>query len=285
MTDKQKSILAMLISALGFSIMGVFIKLTGDIPIAQKVLFRTYTIAVVSFLLIRMSGLASQKITHHKLLLLRSALGTIGLLLNFYSLDRLILSDANVIFRLSSVFVIILSWIFLGERISKKQFFIISSAFIGVLFIMKPEFSFRLIPYLIAIAGAFSAAAAYTTLRPLGKVVSPMIVVFYFAVFSSLVLTPYVLLNFAPMTFAQVVFAVLAGLGGVLGQVGVTFAYKFAPAKEVSIYNYFGVVFSAIFSIIIFDSVPDGFSIIGYVIVFISSYIMYQSNKKEVLPK
>jgi len=282
MTDKQKSIIAMLISAFGFSVMGVFVKLTGEIPVAQKVLFRTYTISIVSFIFLEMYGLSLKNIKHHKLLILRSAFGTLGLLLNFYSLDHLILSDANVIFRLSTVFVIILSWIFLGEKISRKQITIVSSAFIGVLFIMKPEFSVRVVPYIIAVTGALSAAAAYTTLRPLGKVVHPVTVVFYFAAFSSLVLTPYVYFNYVPMTGIQFLFAFLAGIGAVIGQLGVTVAYKLAPAKEVSIYNYFGVIFSAVFSIFIFDSVPDILSIIGYIIIFGTSYLMYLNNKGKL---
>ncbi len=279
MTDKQKSILAMLISALGFSIMGVFVKLTGEIPVAQKVLFRTYTISIVSFIFLKMYGLSLKNIKHHKLLMLRSAFGTIGLLLNFYSLDHLILSDANVIFRLSTVFVIILSWIFLGEKISRKQMMTILLAFIGVIFVMKPEFSIRLVPYIIAVTGAFAAAAAYTTLRPLGKVVHPVTVVFYFAAFSSIVLTPYVFINYVSMTGIQLLFAFLAGIGAVMGQLGVTIAYKLAPARDVSIYNYSGVVFSALFSILIFDSVPDVLSILGYIIIFGASYLMYYNNR------
>lgn len=278
MTNKQKSILAMLLSALGFSLMGVFVKLTGDVPVVQKVLFRTYTIALVSLFLLKIYQVPMKGIGHHRLLLLRSFFGTLGILLNFYALDHLILSDANVIFRLSTIFVILLSCIFLGEHITRPQLAAILMAFIGILFIMKPEFSVRLVPYLIAVAGAFSAAAAYTTLRPLGQKVHPVMVVFYFAVFSSLVLTPYVLLSYQPMAPDQWLFAILAGLGGAAGQVGVTIAYKLAPAKEVSLYNYSGVVFSALFSIFLFDSVPDGWSLLGYAVIFATSYLMYLYN-------
>jgi len=276
MNNKQKSIIAMLISAFGFSLMGVFVKFTGDIPVIQKVMFRVLTIAIVSFIATRLYRIRIREIKHHKLLLLRSLFGTCGILINFYAIDTLILSDANVIFRLSTVFVVILSWIFLNERITKKQLFTILVAFIGIIFIMKPSFSIRLIPYLIALLGSFVAGISYTTLRPLGKSEHPIAVVFYFSTFASIVITPYVLLNFVPMTKTQWLYAILAGMSAVVGQIGITFAYRLAPAKEVSIYGYFGVVFSAIFSMFIFDIAPDILSVIGYIIIFASAYYNYR---------
>ncbi|WP_105616987.1 DMT family transporter [Vallitalea okinawensis] len=278
MTNKQKSILYMLISAFGFSLMGVFVKLTGDIPVIQKAIFRTSTIMIFSFIMLRVSNLQFKDIKHHKLLLMRSILGTVGILLNYYALDNLILSDANTLFRLSTVFLIIFCWIFLNEKLTLKQLLMIIVAFIGVVFIMKPALNVSVIPYLVAILGAAFAAGAYTTLRALGGREHPLLIVFYFSVFTTVILGPYVILNYTPMSSTQLVYAILAGLCAGIGQVGVTVAYKLAPAKEVSIYNYFSVIFSGIFSIIIFDSVPDGLSIIGYIIIFGTSYYMYKQN-------
>lgn len=282
MTQKQKSVIYMLVSALAFSLMGVFVKLTGDIPVIQKALFRTITITIISFIMFKKSGLKIRKIQHHKLLILRSALGTVGILLNYYALDTLILSDANTLFRLSTVFLIIFSWIFLKERISIKQLATILVAFAGVVLIMKPEFSASMFPYLIALLGAAFAAGAYTTLRVLGGRVKPTVIVLYFSAFTSVILLPFVIVNYVPMTSMQWIYATLAGICAAVGQFGVTLAYKYAPAKEVSIYNYFGVVFSGVFSIVIFSQYPDFLSILGYFIIFGTSFYMYLQNKKEI---
>lgn len=278
MSDKQKSIIAMLISALAFSFMGVFVKLTGDVPLVQKVFIRTCTIMVISIFMMRANQVHIREIKHHKLLLTRALFGTMGILLNFYALDNLLLSDANVIFRLSTIFLIILCWVFLGEKISRDQLLTILVAFIGVLFIMKPQFDVRIVPYIIAILGALMAASAYTILRVLGKKEHPLAVVFYFATFTTIVLLPYIFINYEPMSTSQLIYAVLAGASASAGQIGVTYAYKHAPAKEVSIYNYSGVIFSAIFSIFLFRQFPDLLSIIGYFIVFGASWHMYMKK-------
>lgn len=281
MKDKQKSIFAMIISTLGFALMGVFVKLTGDLPVIQKVVFRTYIILPTVYLMMRRAGVSLKGIQHWKLLSLRSFLGTIGILLNYYALDHLILSDANVLFRLSTFFLLFFSWVFLGERIQLKEFFAIFIAFIGILLIMKPAFDIKMFPYIIALLGAAFAAGAYTVVRVLGKKEQPLVTVFFFAGFTSIVLTPIAIFTFVPMTRLQVLYAVLAGVSAAIGQVGITYAYKHAPAKEVSIYGYLGVVFSAIFSIVIFHNIPDMTSIIGYIVIFVSSYYMYRLHLKD----
>ncbi len=278
MNDKQKSILAMLISALAFSLMGVFVKSTGDIGVMQKSLFRTATIMIISLIMIKFNNIKLTSIKHHKLLLLRSALGTGGILLNYYAIDHLILSDANIIFRLSTIFLIIFCWILLKEKISKNQALTILIAFIGVIFIVKPQLSVEIYPYLIAILGAAFAALAYTTLRVLGQREHTLSIVFYFSAFTTVILTPYVLTHYEPMSDKQIFYAILAGGCAAIGQLGVTIGYKYAPAKEVSIYNYFGVVFSAVFSIFLFGMIPDALSLLGYGIVFTASYTMYKQN-------
>lgn len=282
MTNKQKGIVAMLISTFGFALMGLFIKLTGDIPVMQKVVFRTYIILITVYIMMCQSNVKISHIRHHKLLILRSILGTFGILLNYYAIDHLILSDSSILFRLSTFSLLLFSWFFLKEKMSKEQLISIIVAFIGVIFVVKPAFDIKIIPYLIAILGALFASAAYTVVRILGKKEQPLAVVFYFACFSSIVLTPFVIFTFQPMTLNQVIFATLAGLSASMGQVGVTYAYKYAPAKEVSIYNYFGVVFSAILSLFIFDAIPDIYSFIGYLIIFGSGYYMYRFNTKKV---
>lgn len=276
MLDKKKSIIAMIISTFGFALMSVFLKLTGDIPVVQKVVIRTYIILITLTIMMRHYGVKFVGVRHYRLLILRAIFGTLGIILNYYAIDHLILSDANILFRLSTFFLLIFSWIFLGEKFSLNQVIAIVIAFIGVLFIIKPQLNIDIIPYLIALVGATFAAGAYTVVRALGNKEEPMVVVFFFASFTSIVLTPIAIMGFQPMDGKQIVFSILAGLSAAIAQVGVTYAYKHAPASEVSIYNYFGVIFSTFFSIFIFGVVPDLYSFIGYAIVLGTAYYMWK---------
>lgn len=80
------------------------------------------------------------------------------------------------------------------------------------------------------------------------------------------------------MTLKQLGMLLMAGLAASGGQFGVTYAYKYAPARDISIYDYTQVIFAAIFGFIAFGQLPDGMSLIGYLIICGISVLMYLYN-------
>jgi drug/metabolite transporter (DMT)-like permease len=267
-------------SAFGFAMMSAFVKLSGDLPSLQKTFFRNIIAALIAFIsILNYKGDFFGKRKNQKLLVLRSTFGTLGIIFNFYSIDKLVLSDANMLNKLSPFFVIIFSWLFLKENINLKQISAIGVAFIGALFIIKPSLSLEIIPSIIGVLGAVFAASAYTCVRSLGNKEEPNTIVFYFSFFSSVVTLPMMLMSYTPMSITQLTYLILAGVFASLGQFGITYAYKFAPAKEISIFDYSNIIFSAIISLVLFGMLPDYLSIIGYVIIFIASLYMFTFNK------
>ena len=47
-----------------------------------------------------------------------------------------------------------------------------------------------------------------------------------------------------------------------------TKAYSYAPAKEISVFDYSQVIFSALLGFVVFREVPDIYSFIGYILIF-----------------
>lgn len=163
----------------------------------------------------------------------------------------------------------------------------IAIAFIGTLFIMKPTLDVVIFPYITSILAAMAAGAAYTVLRVLGKKEAYYTVVFYFSAFSvvSISILMFIidspLFNFVVMDIKDIIYLILAGVFATVGQFGTTLAYKYAPAKDISIFNYTNVVFASILGIIVFGEIPDLYSIIGYVIIFAAAYYMFIKNSRE----
>ncbi len=147
------------------------------------------------------------------------------------------------------------------------------------MFIIKPSFDFNFIPYLTSIAAAMFAGAAYTVLRMLGNREKYYTVVLFFSTFSCLVLAPFVIFQYEPMTGTQVLYLILTGIGATIGQFGTTIAYKYAPAKEISIFNYSNVVFVTLLAIPILGEIPDLLSIIGYIVIFSASLYMFRAKR------
>ena len=281
LSDRIKGIIFIILSAFGFAVMSAFVKLAGDIPSFQKTFFRNLVSCVIALIFIiknRESFFGKKE--NQKLLILRSTLGTIGIVFNYYSIDKLILSDANMLNKLSPFFVIIFSALFIGEKINSKQIISIVIAFIGTLFIIKPTFNLDMLPFIIGILGAIFAAGAYTCLRVLGNKEKHYTVVFYFSLFSLIVIFPFMLAVYKPMTMLQLFYLLMAGVFASIGQFGITLAYKYAPAKEISIFDYSNIIFSAIISFMIFGVLPDSLSFIGYGVIFLASLYMFMYNKK-----
>ncbi|HDL3853368.1 TPA: EamA family transporter, partial [Mannheimia haemolytica] len=171
------------------------------------------------------------------LLLSRSITGLLGILCGVYIIDHLVLSDVDMIGKLTSFILIILSAIFLKERASLLQWILCLIAFIGALFIIKPAVDIRFMPYLVGVIGSVFAAIAYLCLRLLAKtkkVESPNTIVFFFSAFSTLILLPFVAIDYVVLTNLQTIYLVLAGVTSAVGQFCVTTAYKYAAAKDIS---------------------------------------------------
>ena len=286
MSDRNKGILLMLLSSMGFSLMAMFVKLAGDISAIQKTLIRNGVSMIIAFGFVmyykeRLFG----KKENQKYLLLRSTLGAIGVILNFYAIDHLVLSDADMLNKMSPFITIIFAAIFLKEHLMRFQVVSVIIAFLGTLFIIKPTFDVETIPYLAGILSAVFAGGAYTVLRVLGNREQFYTVVFYFSAFTTVALLPFVILFYEPMTIKQWIYLLAGGFFATIGQFGITVAYKYAPPKEVSIFSYSTVVYAGIISIVMFGQIPDLWSILGYFAIFgVSLYMFLKNNQlyKEV---
>lgn len=284
MRDKYKGIIYILFAAFGFAMMSTFVRLAGDVPSIQKSFFRNLVALICASVIMvknRVSFSGDKK--NLGLLIVRSTCGTIGILCNFYAVDHLLLSDATMLNKMSPFFAIVFSYIFLREKVNLVQIFSLVGAFVGCLFIIKPSASMEAFPAIVGLIGGMGAGAAYTTVRRLGQrgEKGPFIV-FFFSAFSCLVVLPYVLFNYQPMTIMQFVYLLLAGVSAAVGQFAVTAAYCYAPAKEISVYDYSQVIFSAILGFFLFGQIPDRYSVIGYVLICGMAIFMFLYNTGKI---
>ena len=83
------------------------------------------------------------------------------------------------------------------------------------------------------------------------------------------------------MTAVQVLTLLGAGLAAAGGQFAITAAYTFAPAKEISVYDYTQLIFTTAIGFIIFGDKPDIYSIIGYIIIVSTAVVSFEYNRKH----
>lgn len=282
MNPKVKGIIAILISAVGFSFMSVFFRLAGDLPVYQKSLARNLVAMFIPmYFIFKYKQPLFGKLSSQPLLISRSTLGLIGVLLNIYAIDHMILSDADTLMKLNPFWTILLSLIFLNEKVRNYQFIAMIVAIAGMLFVVKPEFSSSMFPAIAGLLSGIFAASAYTCVRALSTREAPYTIVFYFSFFSIIVLIPFTIFTFEPMTMTQVLYLIGAGLSAAAGQIGITLAYSYAPAKDISIFTYASIIFTALFGFILFGESPDFYAVLGYMIIIASSYYMFEKARRQ----
>ena len=268
-TNRTKGILFILSAAFFFSLMTVFVRLSGDVPTMQKAFFRNIVAAfLAAFILMRSGEKFYIPRTSLMDMFLRCSIGTMGILCNFWAVDHMRIADANILNKLSPFFAILMSIFILKERPNRVEWLSVLLAFIGAAFVAKPGAGIASFPALVAILGGFTAGTAYTYVRKLGlSGVKGPVIVFSFSVFSTLILLPNILLNYHPMSVKQFVFLVLAGCSAAIAQLSVTAAYQNAPARDISVFDYSQVVYAAMFGFLLWGEIPDAWSFLGYAII------------------
>ena len=87
--------------------------------------------------------------------------------------------------------------------------------------------------------------------------------------------------DFHPINGRQLLFLLGAGLAAAGGQFAVTNAYCFAPAREISVYDYSQVIFSALLGFLLFDQIPDLLSVVGYLLICGTAVAVFIYNRKR----
>ncbi|MCR4756056.1 MAG: DMT family transporter [Lachnospiraceae bacterium] len=270
MKDSIKGIVCIVIAAVGFSFMTFFVRLSGDLPTMQKAFFRNafaLIIAVATMLIKRERFVIKKEFGTD--IVFRCLFGTTGLIANFYAIDRLVLADSNMLNKLSPFFAILISIPLLKEKPSKNDIIATIIAFIGALFIIRPTpGNMELVPALIGLYGGFGAGTAYVFVRrATGKGAATPVIVICFSLFSCMLTLPFMIAGYVHMTPLQLLILVAAGMSAAIGQFAITTAYKYAPAKKLSVFDYLQVIFAALWGILFLYEVPTVLSIIGYVII------------------
>lgn len=299
-SNRGKGIACIVASAFGFALMAFFVRLCddfgGEITCFQKSFFRNvlaFVIALAVFCRGRRGARAgaegvgalgfvspscpdSPGCKATVALILRAVFGTVGIFANFYALSKIPIGEGMTLNKTAPFFTVLFSWIFLGERVSWRQFGHLLLAFAGAALVMKPGFrGGGTFAAAMALTGGLSAGLAYVCVHQLGRMkVNAALIVLFFSAFSCLASLPLTAVDFRPMTFAQVLILLGAGAGAALGQFGVTAAYRYAEPRSIAVYDYTNVVFTALFGFLFFDQAPDALSVAGFAVILLAAFGM-----------
>ena len=271
----------MVLSALGFSVMGLFVKAAGEqgIPVIEIVAARSLISLVLSYLAVRRLGVPL--FGHQKgLLLARGAVGFIALICVYYALTHLPFAEATVLQYLHPMFTAVIAIVFLKEVLTPATVVCIVMSFIGLLVIARPDSfgdfqhtHYETTAILAAIAGAFGSGCAYVLVRKLSATESASVIVFYFPLVSLPATLPFVLQNFVMPEGMTWFYLLGVGIFTQLGQVALTKGMQTETASRATSFSYLQIVFAILLGMLFFSEIPDLWTIAGAAMIVTGSFI------------
>ncbi|MDF1644159.1 MAG: DMT family transporter [Pseudomonadales bacterium] len=268
-------------SAFLFAVMGVFVReVSAEVNNETVVFFRNLVAALIFIPLIikNKSGfLRTDRIGLH---LFRTVSGLTAMYCFFYLIGTLKLTDAMLFNYSAPIYIPLIAWFWLSEPLSKKQYYSVIIGFIGVLMILKPTQGILNINSLAGLAAGSLAACAFLSVQQLGKTESPLLTVFYFSFFSSLISAVPMLWAYQGVTQWQLLQLITIGVLATLSQFCLTKAYSLAPASQISPVQYLSIVFAGIFGWLLWSEVPDIWSYGGAACIVGAALLTLQFSRK-----
>ena len=222
------------------------------------------------------------------LLFLRGLLGSLAMLLFFYTIAKIPLGVAVVLNKTSPFFVTILAYYLMNEKINTKTFIALLIGFLGVIFIIKP-FGIELsLEHILGVLGGFFAAAAYATIKKIKDIYDARLIMLSFMSVGMII--PLFLLLFTPYAnFTNHTEPLILSLIGIMALIStasqwfLTRAYSLSKASIIGIVSYTNIPFAIGFGVMLGDSFPDIFTFLGIVLIVLGGILVSKKTSKKAL--
>ena len=264
-------------SVLMLSLMNVFAKLLSDTHHVAEIAFYRNVIALLPFLavIVLFSRYDILKINSKpNALIARSVVGTASLITTFAAFAVLPLADGQAFLFTASLFVPVLGYFVLREKVGPYRWSAVIVGFIGVLIMVRPTGHLNLLGVGLALSAALMHATLGTLLRLLGRTERPETVTFYFLLIGAILTLPAMPFVATVPARDELLLFLGAGLTGAMAQLLLSVAYKNAPAALATIFNYTGIIWATAFGWFIWGDWPALPVWIGAGIIIASSLVI-----------
>ena len=283
LSKNQLGFLYMFLSVCAFSLMDLIIKWTADYPLGQVVFFRGFFGIVFYFFVIPKSRIKNFYQTKRAFLhFLRCVVGLIAMVAIFIALRNLPLATVVSISFAAPIFTTIFSIFFLSERVGIYRWLAVVIGFVGILIITEPGFESLNIYYIFPIIFCIGLSYVAIAIRQLSSTEPVWLISLNFSIvitIAGLCTIPY---GWKIPSFIDFFVLSLVGLFGGIANLWLSQSYKFSEVSLVTPLKYLGLVFAIFFGYLIWDEVPSLKSLIGGLLVILSSIIIF---RREIIIK
>ncbi|MFW5836414.1 MAG: DMT family transporter [Desulfovibrionaceae bacterium] len=262
-----------LASTLFLSLNGVFIKFAGQEAHVLQIVFVRSLAGLALCMVFAGGDVKSQVGVNRRLLALRGFIGVFAMLFTFYAFTALPVAEATVIFFVNPVFVSMLAWPFLRERMTGRKLACVAASFSGVLLVAQPgamwgaASGLPLLGVAAALGGSFFSAGTMVVVRAIGTRERALAPIFYLNAFTVAAVGGFAAACWTWGSWGLWANLLAIGLLTHLGQYCMTRGLSMESAGRGSAVGYFQIVFAIIWGMLFFSEYPDLLALAGAAVI------------------
>ncbi len=280
----------MFLSICAFSIMDLIVKWSEHYPLGQVLFFRGFFGLLFYFLIIPRDRLSNFYYTKRAgLHFLRCLFGLIALIAIFIALRNLPLATVVSISFAAPIFTTIFSIFFLSEKVGLYRWLAVIIGFIGIIVITEPGFSSLNIYYVYPIIFCLGLSYVAIAIRQLSTSEPVWLISLNFS--AAITIASFFTIPFGWImpNIKDLILLSMIGVFGGVANLWLSQSFKFAEVSLVSPLKYLALVFGIVFGYFIWDEVPTLKTLLGALLVIVSSLIIFRReiyyNKQDSLPR
>ena len=194
---------------------------------------------------------------------IRGTLHGFGVVLWFYSVSQITLSQVTAISYLTPIFTTIGAIIVFKERLTKQRFLAILTAIIGAILILRPGLEVISAGKWAQLFSTLLFAASYLITKNLTKTEGTFLIVFMLNLFATLTLLPFALLIWISPSVIDLGLLLTIAILASFGHYFVTKAVALAPLSVTQPVIFLQLIWSTLIGLLIFGEPIDLLIIIG----------------------
>lgn len=249
----------------------------------MQIIFLRFFLALLpcGYMVYQSGGLKSLNTPNLKIHIFCGGLGVLNLALLFSSFKILPLADVNAFVFSTILFITLMSYPLLREKVGFHRWLAVISGFGGVLIMANPSGDLFNLGALMCILFAFGDGVLMIFARLLSRTDKSSTIVFYCSFFAATVaalFVPYVWVMPGGIDFFKFLFL---GIGSGSAQILLTYAYRHAQAVLVAPVIYTSILWSAFYGYYFWGETPSHEAIVGGSVVILSGlYLVYWEKRQ-----
>lgn len=289
LTDTKRGLIFMLIASFLFALTMAFAKLLSASMGSVEITFWRNAIGLLVILFTLFHSPIRNIGGKPFILIFRGVIGTIALMCFFYTVGEASMSQSIVYSKTEPIFTALLAYFLLHEKLRFSAIAAVIIGFAGIAVMSNMEFEYL---HVMGLLTGLLSALAYTSVRSLKTYYDSRTVVLSFMI--SGIIIPLIFMTLAEFYTSDVfafalspyvmprsldwLWILLMGIAAAFGQIYMTRAYFYAKAGLVSTVSYSVILFATLFGILLGDTLPDTYTLIGAGLVVLSGVLLTRSK-------